>query len=84
MLVLIRDLASRGDLKSSSVLQVVGLTPAVARLAATVGPGHSVIRLCTDNLRINEATARSTSRTVCRKVEIGKQSESSGIVVLPG
>lgn len=83
VLVLFRDLDAKGDLETSSVLQVLGLTPAEARLAAAVGEGHSV-KLCADTLGITESTARSTLKIVYSKLGIGKQTELAGIVARLG
>ncbi|MZR13735.1 hypothetical protein GQE99_11980 [Maritimibacter sp. DP07] len=78
-LVLFSEPEARPAKDIDKVLQVLGLTPAEARLAAGIGAGRSV-NDCADHLAITANTARSTLRVVYDKLGISKQSELAGIV----
>lgn len=79
LLVLFRDPAGRDPVAPNAVLQLLGLTPAEARLAATVGAGHS-LSASAQRLGITANTARSTLQVVYGKLQIGRQSELAGII----
>jgi len=68
---------SRGD--PSATLELLGLTPAEARLASEVGNGLSPKQAAT-RLGITTNTARSTLQVIYEKLGIGKQSELARIV----
>ena len=63
----------------SAGLQVLGLTPGEARVAALVGSGLPVKDAARD-LGITESTARSALKVAYEKLRIGKQSELAKIV----
>lgn len=63
----------------ATILRLLGLTPAEAKLASLVGGGSSP-REAAENLGITENTARSTLRQVFDKLRIGRQSELARIV----
>lgn len=63
----------------SAGLQLLGLTPGEARVAAFVGGGRSV-KDAAQELRISENTARSVLKVAYDKLGIGKQSELAKIV----
>jgi DNA-binding CsgD family transcriptional regulator/PAS domain-containing protein len=60
-------------------LQLLGLTPGEARVAASVGAGRSV-KKAAHELGIAENTARSVLKVAYEKLGIGKQSELAKIV----
>lgn len=60
-------------------LQLLGLTPGEARVAAFVGGGHSV-KAAAQEFGIAENTARSVLKVAYEKLGIGKQSELAKIV----
>ena len=68
---------ARSDL--STTLELLGLTPAEARLASEVGNGLSA-KQAASRLGITANTARSTLQIVYEKLGIGKQSELARIV----
>ena len=59
-------------------LQLLGLTPGEARVAAFVGGGRSV-REAAQEFGIAESTARSVLKVAYQKLRIGKQSELAKI-----
>jgi DNA-binding CsgD family transcriptional regulator len=63
----------------SAGLQLLGLTPGEARVAASVGAGRSV-KDAAHELGITENTARSALKIAYEKLGIGKQSELAKIV----
>uniref|UniRef100_UPI0035AD8611 helix-turn-helix transcriptional regulator n=1 Tax=Devosia sp. TaxID=1871048 RepID=UPI0035AD8611 len=63
----------------SATLELLGLTPAEARLASEVGNGLSPKQAAT-RLGITTNTARSTLQVIYEKLGIGKQSELARIV----
>jgi DNA-binding CsgD family transcriptional regulator len=63
----------------SAGLQLLGLTPGEARIAAFVGGGHSVKEAARE-FDIAESTVRSVLKAVYDKLGIGKQSELAKIV----
>ena len=79
LLVLFRDPAGRDAVDPATVLELLGLTPAEARLAVAMGAGNSVARAA-ESLGITANTARSTLKAVFGKLQIGRQSELARIV----
>ncbi|MDB5560628.1 MAG: bacterial regulatory protein luxR family [Hyphomicrobiales bacterium] len=71
------SVSERGD--ATAALQLLGLTPAEARIAALVGRGYSP-REASDALVITENTARSALRLIYSKLGIGRQSQLAKIV----
>jgi len=65
--------------RPSAGLQVLGLTPGEARVAALVGSGRPV-KDAAHELGITESTARSALKVAYEKLRIGKQSELAKIV----
>ena len=65
--------------RPSAGLQVLGLTPGEARVAALVGSGRPV-KDAAGELGITESTARSALKVAYEKLRIGKQSELAKIV----
>jgi DNA-binding CsgD family transcriptional regulator len=65
--------------RPSAGLQVLGLTPGEARVAALVGSGRPV-KDAARELGITESTARSALKVAYEKLRIGKQSELAKIV----
>jgi DNA-binding CsgD family transcriptional regulator len=63
----------------SAGLQLLGLTPGEARVAAFVGGGHSVGQAAQE-FDIAESTVRSVLKVVYDKLGIGKQSELAKVV----
>ncbi|EAQ13273.1 DNA-binding CsgD family transcriptional regulator [Maritimibacter alkaliphilus HTCC2654] len=82
-LVLFTEPDARVSEEADKVLQVLGLTPAEARLAAGIGAGRSVGD-CADYLGVTNNTARSTLKVVYDKLGISKQTELAGIVARLG
>ncbi len=68
-----------GNGNALPMLQLLGLTPAEARLAAAVGAGKAP-REAAAELAVTENTARSTLKVVFDKLRIGRQSELARIV----
>lgn len=83
ILILFSDPANAAVPEAHALLQVIGLTPAEARLAATVASGNA-LRACAEQLNVTENTARSTLKIVYDKLGISKQSELAGIVARMG
>ncbi|MCB9993019.1 MAG: hypothetical protein H6873_05105 [Hyphomicrobiaceae bacterium] len=79
ILVLFRDPEALPGVDIPSLLQLLGLTPAEARLASAVGSGRSVGDSA-NLLQISENTARSTLKAIYGKLGISKQSELAKIV----
>ena len=77
-LILITDL-DRPVRASTRELELLGLTPAEARVAAAVGSGLSP-RQASQRLGISESTTRSALNLVYGKLMIGRQSELALIV----
>jgi DNA-binding CsgD family transcriptional regulator len=71
------SVSAGGD--ATAALQLLGLTPAEARIAAMVGQGHSP-REAADALAISENTARSALSLVYGKLGISRQSQLAKIV----
>lgn len=71
------DTGSSGD--PVPALQLMGLTPAEARLAAKVGSGLTA-RAAAEGLAITEHTARSSLKVIYDKLAVAKQSELARIV----
>jgi DNA-binding CsgD family transcriptional regulator len=69
--------AQRG--RPSAGLQILGLTPGEARVAALVGSGRPV-KDAAHELGITESTARSALKIAYEKLRIGKQSELAKVV----
>jgi DNA-binding CsgD family transcriptional regulator len=65
--------------QAAASLELLGLTPAEARLAAIVGQGSAPRRAARD-LGIAESTARTVLRTVYEKLAIRKQSQLANLV----
>lgn len=78
-LVLITDPASTSTRSAAQVLQLLGLTPAEARLAAAIGGGMPP-RDAANLLGITEGTARSSLKIVYDKLGIRKQMDLARIV----
>ncbi len=83
LLVLFRNPAGKDAIDPLVVLQLLGLTPGEARLAATVGAGDSVADAA-ERLGITTNTARSTLKTVFGKLQVSRQSELSRMVARIG
>jgi DNA-binding CsgD family transcriptional regulator len=79
VLLLFTDPMSDQKGQPSAGLQLLGLTPGEARVAAFVGGGHSVKEAARE-LAIAENTVRSTLKIAYEKLGIGKQSELGKIV----
>jgi len=78
-LILFRDPGGRDPVDPKAVLELLGLTPAEARLAAIMGTGNSVATSA-QQLGITTNTARKTLQVVYGKLQIGRQSELARIV----
>ncbi len=78
-LVLFSDPTAETRSDPTAALRLLGLTPAEARIAASVGNG-STVRDAALSLLLTENTVRSTLRTIYDKLSIGKQSELARIV----
>ena len=65
--------------RPSAGLQILGLTPGEARVAALVGSGRPV-KDAARELGITESTARSALKVAYEKLRIGKQSELAKVV----
>ncbi|EAQ13272.1 regulatory protein, LuxR [Rhodobacterales bacterium HTCC2654] len=83
VLILFSDPSTGSSPEAAALLQVLGLTPAEARLAATMASGRSA-RESGELIGVSENTARSTLKTVYDKLGISKQSELAGIVARLG
>jgi DNA-binding CsgD family transcriptional regulator len=79
VLLLFTDPMSDQKGQPSAGLQLLGLTPGEARVAAFVGGGRSV-KEAAQELEIAESTVRSVLKIAYEKLGIGKQSELGKIV----
>jgi DNA-binding CsgD family transcriptional regulator len=79
VLLLLTDPMREQHGRPSAGLQVLGLTPGEARVAALVGSGRPV-KDAARELGITESTARSALKVAYDKLRIGKQSELAKIV----
>ncbi|MCW5697104.1 MAG: hypothetical protein KIS96_10290 [Bauldia sp.] len=78
-LVLFSDPASGAGGNPTRALQLLGLTPAEARIAALVGSGLSP-KEAAAQLGNSEGTVRTTLTQIYQKLDIGRQSELAKIV----
>jgi DNA-binding CsgD family transcriptional regulator len=78
-LVLFRDPAHEGGADPGPALQLLGLTPAEARVAALVGTGHSP-RDAADELELSLNTVRSALKVIFDKLGVNRQSELAKLV----
>lgn len=78
-LVLLSDPEAREPANRSATLQLLGLTPAEARIAELVGAGLSP-REAGETLGKSEGTVRTTLKHIYQKLQIGRQSELARIV----
>lgn len=78
-LVLITDPDHPLPAGPSRALQLLGLTPAEARLAALVGSGLSP-REASEQLNVTEGTARVTLKRVFAKLDLSRQSQLAQLV----
>lgn len=78
VLLLFTDLMRDEKGQPTAGLQLLGLTPGEARVAAFVGGGHSV-REAAQEFGIAESTVRSVLKVAYQKLRIGKQSELAKI-----
>jgi DNA-binding CsgD family transcriptional regulator len=78
-LILFSDPMGAKTTDPTVALELLGLTPAEARIAALVGDGNSP-RDAAKTLAITENTVRSALRLIYEKLMIGKQSELARIV----
>jgi DNA-binding CsgD family transcriptional regulator len=79
VLLLLTDPMREQRGRPAAGLQVLGLTPGEARVAALVGNGRPV-KDAARELGITESTARSALKVAYEKLRIGKQSELAKIV----
>ena len=79
VLIMFSDPTADGWTDPSLLLELLGLTPAEARLAKLVGQGHGVERAAS-MLSITYATAHTTLKLVYDKLEVNKQSQLAQIV----
>jgi DNA-binding CsgD family transcriptional regulator len=79
VLLLLTDLMRDQRGRPSAGLQLLGLTPGEARVAAIVGSGRPVKNAASE-LGITESTARSALKVAYEKLRIAKQSELAKIV----
>ena len=79
ILVLLADPTVGGGSDPTAALQLLGLTPAEAKVATLVGRGQSA-REASAALSITENTARSTLKVVYQKLAIGKQTELARVI----
>ena len=79
VLLLFADPLSPAPAPVASMLELLGLTPAEARLAALIGAGCSP-KEAASALAVTENTARSTLQVIYSKLGIGRQSELARIV----
>ncbi len=74
MLVLLTDPDQRRDPPRADLLQLLGLTPAEARVASLVGSGQTP-REAALRLNLSEATVRSTLKVVYSQLGVNRQAE---------
>lgn len=82
-LIVVRDPAAPAQGDASALLELLGLTPAEARLAATVGLGLAPA-VAAERLGIRPSTARSQLKVVFDKLALSRQSELSRLVSILG
>lgn len=78
-LVLLNDPASAPTSSPAPALQLLGLTPAEARIAELVGSGLSP-REAAEKLENSEGTVRTSLNRIYQKLDINRQSELARIV----
>lgn len=78
-LILLYDPGQPQRIEAVPALRLLGLTPAEARLAAIIGDGIAP-REAASTLSISEGTARTTLKTVFRKLSISRQAELAQLV----
>lgn len=78
-LVLLKDPAAPGRRSPDAVLQLLGLTPAEARIAAAVGTGLPP-RVAAQRLGLAEHTVRSALKIVFDKLSLSRQAELSRLI----
>ena len=78
-LVLLNDPARDNDADPAPTLQLLGLTPSAARIAALVGSGRSP-REAAAELDNSEGTVRTALNHIYDKLDINRQSELARIV----
>jgi DNA-binding CsgD family transcriptional regulator len=78
-LILLNDPARTTSVSPRAALQLLGLTPAEARIASVVGAGRSP-REAADELQLTFHTVRSGLRIIFDKLSISRQSELAKIV----
>ena len=74
MLALLADPSERGMLKDPGLLQLLGLTPGEARIAAAVGAGLPP-REAAQELGLKESTVRSALKVIFGKLGLARQTD---------
>jgi DNA-binding CsgD family transcriptional regulator/PAS domain-containing protein len=74
VLALLSDPAAQGMVRDPGLLQLLGLTPAEARIAAAVGAGLPP-RVAASSLGLAESTVRSSLKTIFDKLGVKRQAE---------
>ena len=78
-MILLSDPSGDHDTNIGPALQLLGLTPAEARMAALVGTGRSP-KEATERLEVTEQTAQTYLKIVYDKLAIARQTELARIV----
>lgn len=78
-LVLLSDLSARGTGQDAGLLQLLGLTPSEARIAAAVGAGLPP-REAASELGLAESTVRSSLKAVYGKLGLTRQAELTRLI----
>lgn len=78
-LLLVTDLQAGLERPVTGVLQLLGLTPAEARIAATVGRGMAP-RLAAETLGVQESTIRSALKAIFGKLNLSRQTDLVALV----
>ena len=79
LIVLLTDPDGRVGREPIDALQILGLTPAEARIGVLIGAGLEA-QAAADRLQVSVTTVRSTMRPIYQKLGITKQSELSNLV----